>query len=296
MDEATQPMSNSPEAGTPASGSAPAPPSGEEQQSLWPLEGTPFPPEVVPVPSSLPDPPWSLKDLGIFLAFTVFTFLFINFAAAIGILFLGPRFGWDSSLRDAFMQTPYIISMHVLWEGLMLLFIYYTVTAKYGRRFWEGIRWVRRQEHESAFFLGGIGLGVLMAILFQFFHSEKRLPIEELFSSEASGYMLAFFGICVAPFFEELVFRGFFYPVFERLWGMLTAVTLSALLFALIHAPQLSGAWPEMVAILLVGTVLSYARGKTGSLVPPYLLHVGYNTTLFTFLYVTTDRFRAFER
>jgi membrane protease YdiL (CAAX protease family) len=297
MDEATQPMSNSPEADTPASGSAPAPPSGEEQQSLWPLEGPGLPaaPVAVPEPPPAPDPPWSLKDLGIFLAFTVFTFLFINLAAAIGIMLLGRGFGWEGSLRDAFMQTPYIISMHVLWESLMLLFIYYTVTGKYGRRFWEAIRWERRKEHESAFFLGGIGLGVLMALLFQFFHSEKRLPIEELFSSESSAYLLAFFGICVAPFFEELVFRGFFYPVFERLWGMLAAVALSALLFALIHAPQLSGAWPEMVAILLVGTVLSYARGKTGSLVPPYLLHVGYNTTLFTFLYLTTDRFRAFE-
>jgi membrane protease YdiL (CAAX protease family) len=285
-------MTDPPEADTPASEHLPGPTVGEEQQSLWPPEGTPGPALSLPELAPAVEPPWSLRDLGIFVAFAFLTFLFLNLAAAVGITLQDPA---EGNLRAELMQTSYLLSIQVLWEGLMLLFVYYIVTGKYGRRFWDGIRWVRRKEHEGTFFLGGIGLGVLMAVLFQGFHSEQRLPIEELFSSELSAYLLALFGIGVAPFFEEMVFRGFFYPVFERLWGMLAAVTLCAGLFALIHAPQLGGAWPEILAIFLVGAALSYARAKTGSLVPPYLLHVGYNTTLFTFLYLTTDRFRAFE-
>ena len=133
----------------------------------------------------------------------------------------------------------------------------------------------------------------LAQLLFYLSPSEKELPIEKLFTSPAAGYLLTAFGICVAPFVEELVFRGFFYPVFERLWGFVTAVVVTGLLFALIHASQLWGGWREIAAIFVVGLTLSYFRGKTGSLVPSFLMHLAYNTALFVSLYFSTDHFRA---
>jgi membrane protease YdiL (CAAX protease family) len=50
-----------------------------------------------------------------------------------------------------------------------------------------------------------------------------------------------------------------------------------------------------MAAIYCVGVALSYTRGKTGSLLPAYLMHLGYNATLFVSLYLTTDQFRALQ-
>ncbi|HWP84628.1 MAG TPA: CPBP family intramembrane glutamic endopeptidase [Terriglobia bacterium] len=294
-----------------------APRDREAQLPLWPSEGgaNPAVPDAAvsgeataedsrpgPVAGTAPEslaapaePPWKFSDLGLFLLFAVMALLVANSVATGLYLVLAGRLGGNVRLDAVQSQAPYLVLMQVIWESLWFLFIYYTITAKYRRGFWEAIRWVSPQRGSKTFLLAGIGLAVAIQAIFSFFPSEEPLPIERLFSSPEAGYLLAFFGIAVAPFMEELVFRGFFYPVFERRWGITAAVALTALLFALIHAPQLSGSYAEMTAIFLVGLALSYTRGRTRSLVPSYLMHLGYNASLFVSLYLATDRFRALQ-
>jgi len=287
------------------------------QLPLWPAEGpapevnpsasfTDAEPPTSPIvvdspepsaapPGAQPDPPWRLADLGLFLVFALVT-LFLANAIAMGLFAVfRSSLGGDLRIEEVLTETPFVILMQVVWESLWLVFIYYTVAVKYRRPFWQAIRWQPSPPGPKTYLFGGIVLAVAAQAVFSLFPSQENLPIEQLFSSPTSGYLLALFGICVAPFMEELVFRGFFYPVFERLWGFAAAVASTALLFTLIHAPQLSGGWTEMAAIYCVGVALSYARGKTGSLLPAYLMHLGYNATLFVSLYLTTDQFRALQ-
>ena len=291
---------------------------GKSQLPLWPAEGVApvaqpsesstdlesnpstmssdmVAPPAAQTPLAQIDPPWKLADLAMFIVFAIVTFLFANAVATGVFLLLRGSFGWDLRLEQVLTQTPFLVFMQVLWESLWFLFIYQTVVIKYRRPFWQAIRWQPTLQGPKTYLLGGIVLAVVAQGLFSLFPSEKHLPIERLFSSTTSGYLLAMFGICVAPFMEELVFRGFFYPVFERRWGLASAVLITALLFALIHAPQLSGGWPEMTAIFGVGVALSYTRGKTGSLVPSYLMHLAYNSSLFVSLYLATDQFRKLQ-
>ena len=121
------------------------------------------------------------------------------------------------------------------------------------------------------------------------------MPIEKLFNGPLAGYLLAVFGIGVAPFVEELLFRGLIYPVLEHRWGMEPAVLTTAGLFASIHIQQLDGAWPQVGVIFLVGVVLSYARGRTGSLAPSYLMHLSYNSTLFVAIFLSSEGFHRFR-
>jgi CAAX protease family protein len=243
-------------------------------------------------PLEADDPAWKLGDLGMFLLFAVGTFLLANVIATGVFLAILRGLGSHLSIQQVFEQTPFIVFMQVLWEGLWFLFIYFTITVKYQRRFWPALHWQRMGGGGSTFVVGGIVMAAVAQGLSNLIPSQRQLPIERLFTSAASGYLLAIFGICVAPFIEELVFRGFFYPVFEKRLGFLRAVLLTALLFAVIHGPQLNGGWPEMMAIFLVGVALSYTRGRTKSLVPSYLMHLSYNTSLFVSLYLTTDHFR----
>ncbi|HEY7680759.1 MAG TPA: hypothetical protein VIC04_09610, partial [Terriglobia bacterium] len=60
------------------------------------------------------------------MAFAFLTFLFLNLAAAVGITLQDPA---EGNLRAELMQTSYLLSIQVLWEGLMLLFVYYVVTG-----------------------------------------------------------------------------------------------------------------------------------------------------------------------
>ena len=266
----------------------------DSQLPLWPPEPSSPSPDSGPSPAagSTADPPWALADLGAFIAFAVFSFLFVNLIAAALFSFLRSRLGWEMTIEEVFTEAPFVVSIQAGWEFLWFLFIYFTITMKYRRRFWQALRWKPGPQRRNFYLMAGVGLAFLAQLLFYFFPSEERLPIERLFTSVESAYLLAFFGVCVAPFVEELVFRGFFYPVFEKRWGLEAAVFLTAVMFAAIHVPQLRGGGPEIAAIFIVGAAFSYCRGKTGSLLPPFLMHLSYNACLFVSMYLSTDGFR----
>ena len=104
--------------------------------------------------------------------------------------------------------------------------------------------------------------------------------------------VLGAFGIVVAPFVEEVVFRGYLYPVLARAWGTSAGILATALLFAAIHAQQLWGGWAQIALILLVGLILTYVRARNGSVLASYLVHLSYNLTVFLLIWVATDFFR----
>ncbi len=80
----------------------------------------------------------------------------------------------------------------------------------------------------------------------------------------------------LAPFFEELLFRGFLLPVLARSQRMIVALTLSALLFGAIHLQ------PAGLPVLgTLGFALGLAMHHTGSLRAPLLVHACWNGSLF---------------
>ena len=238
------------------------------------------------------DPPWSARDIFSFIVFAFLSFIGANLAGMAAFYVLRYSFGWKSTLDQAFSQAYWVVGMQTGWELLWLLFIYNVVCRKYHRGFWKGLKWEKFSHPWAMFVAAGAAVAFLAQFIMNLVPSQKHLPIEKLFTSPSAGYLLAFFGICIAPFVEELVFRGFFYPVFEKIWGLWVAVFLTTFLFAAIHVPQLSGGWAEIASIFVVGAVFSYCRGKTGSLVPSFLMHLAYNSALFVSLYLTTDHFR----
>ncbi len=78
--------------------------------------------------------------------------------------------------------------------------------------------------------------------------------------------------------------------------GRLLAVLVTSMFFAMVHGEQLGGAWGPLLVIFIVGLVLTLIRVVTRSVAPGFLVHVGYNLTLFGVLYLGTDHFRHLER
>ncbi|GLH74490.1 hypothetical protein GETHLI_29920 [Geothrix limicola] len=83
----------------------------------------------------------------------------------------------------------------------------------------------------------------------------------------------------LAPFFEELMFRGFLLPVLARRQPMALALLLSALLFGAIHL-QPAG----LPTLGTLGWVMGLAMRQTGSLRAPILVHACWNGSLFLLL------------
>lgn len=239
---------------------------------------------------------WTLADLGLFLLFALGTMVLVGGLVLGGFSLLNKSLHWGLSADDARAQTPIAVLVQILWESLWLAFIYQIVVVKYRQGFWSGVRWAGKTTPTARYLLGGGLLSLLIQLLAQHLPERPDLPIEQLFNTPASAYLLAFFGIVVAPFMEELVFRGFVFPVLERRWGAVVAVLSTGALFAAIHAPQLGGGGWELVAMLAVGLILSTVRALTGSLMPSFLMHLGYNSSLFILLFISTNRFQTLSQ
>lgn len=85
--------------------------------------------------------------------------------------------------------------------------------------------------------------------------------------------------IVVAPVAEEMIFRGFLYPVFKTVAGRWGATLIAALFFAWAHHYP-----PAAPALFVLGIALTLLYEKTGSLLHPMAAHAAYNlisVTLF---------------
>lgn len=80
----------------------------------------------------------------------------------------------------------------------------------------------------------------------------------------------------VAPFWEELLFRGFLLPVLARNGRIFLALCLSALLFGAIHLQPVG-----LPTLSTLGFVMALAMRHTGSLRAPILVHACWNGSLF---------------
>ena len=108
-------------------------------------------------------------------------------------------------------------------------------------------------------------------------------PLQELLNSASSlGVVLFFVGTAVlsAPFFEEVIFRGFLFYVLRPFMGVIFTVLLVALLFGVMHVDQYWGDWAAIVVVGLFGLTLTVLRAWTGSSVPGMVAHYVYNASL----------------
>ena len=92
---------------------------------------------------------------------------------------------------------------------------------------------------------------------------------------------IALFSIVLAaPLFEEYLFRGLLLSYIRNKLGPITAVFLSAAIFALFHfAPsQANENIPLIATLFAFGSYLGFAYEKTRSLITSIVLHVTFNS------------------
>lgn len=78
--------------------------------------------------------------------------------------------------------------------------------------------------------------------------------------------------VLVAPFVEELIFRGLAYQGFQRLWKKRTAMVVSALFFGIYHRNIVQGIYAFLIGLLLV-----YVYERFGTIRAAILFHIAAN-------------------
>jgi membrane protease YdiL (CAAX protease family) len=115
----------------------------------------------------------------------------------------------------------------------------------------------------------------LAGVQFGVTHRKPEEAATALFSGSHDPLLTVAFGViavAIAPFVEELTFRGFLFNVLRRYAPVWLAATLSGLVFGLSH-----GSPTALVPLAGSGIVLAYVYERTGSLPASMLTHALFN-------------------
>jgi hypothetical protein len=123
------------------------------------------------------------------------------------------------------------------------------------RPFGQGIHWRAFIVRQHTWLLVGIGVAtsVVVQLLSNFLPIPKELPIDKFFTHPLGVWLIAIFGVTVAPAFEELAFRGFLLPSLASAWDWVIqrAHTPRELLGGPAAQPLREGEWQQQRAVYL---------------------------------------------
>jgi membrane protease YdiL (CAAX protease family) len=160
--------------------------------------------------------------------------------------------------------------------------LFLLISGKYGQPFWTALGWTMAFRGALLSILAGPALAVGVSVLGVMFRApEVRDPIRQMITGRVSLAVVVVFGVVVAPFVEELFFRGFLFPLVARSVGPWLGMVATAVLFALPHGAQNEWAWQQLTLIALAGVAFGFARYRTGATSASFLMHASFNATQF---------------
>jgi hypothetical protein len=124
----------------------------------------------------------------------------------------------------------------------------------------------------------GILLAVVGMILLGLFGTGKSVMTK--MASQPGGLAVLATLALAAPFFEEIYYRGFLYPILERKTRRAVAAAVVILWFTAVHVLQLLEDPVGLVPIFGMSVAATLFRARTGSLLPALLVHGAYNGVL----------------
>jgi uncharacterized protein len=238
------------------------------------------------------NPPWTLADVVRILLVAMVALVVLG---AVIVPVAARRLGVPATSAQI-TENPRV-ALPVQTAAYLVVLIFMVITLRVRQlHFWKSIRWNWPGLRWPAYLLAGALLGFLIEGASAFLPIPKEVPFDKYFTDATGAYLMAIFGVTLAPLMEELFFRGFLYPALSRSLGFALSLFITSLAFALLHAAQLAHAWAPLFLIFIVGLTLTYTRARTRSVASSFLLHAGYNSTLFALMWFATDHFRHLEK
>ncbi|MFZ0967394.1 MAG: type II CAAX endopeptidase family protein [Candidatus Acidiferrales bacterium] len=276
-----------------------------------PPDGTNPPPEAPP-----PIPPFPSAELNLLKYpedlrvrwgwLDIFVFVLVSLALYFGsavVLVIG--FVAKGTNIQQLQHSPQTLALFFIINTVMaslgqLGFLYLRTRVLTGAPFWRSLGWwsfdslaldPRRVVAYCVF--AGFTLSFLVNTVSNYVGHKGQLPIEIYFQDRRSIFLLMLLAVTIAPLVEEMIFRGYIYPVVARSLGIPTGVILTGILFGLLHAPQLSGAWAQIGLLVVVGIVFTYIRAVSRTVLASYLTHLSYNGYIFIYTMIQTHGLRT---
>ena len=143
---------------------------------------------------------------------------------------------------------------------------------------WRRIHWRHLGFRRFAGNTLSIGCGLLIgsyiiiilhnALLYLLGVDTQGENIVRLFAELDSPFWFLIVGAVFAPLVEEIFFRGFLFQGFRARYGWVTAMLLSAAIFAVAHLDLV-----VLIPIFILGCLLAYVFHRSNSIWPGVILH-----------------------
>lgn len=227
----------------------------------------------------------------------------LHFMVVLGTLFavliLIAQIATQCGIAPSEEATPFLLLIEtVLLQGVALITIEYlrrrnrqTVSASFLCKQQSTLRSLL---HGVLFYTAIIPPVLISALLSNYILQTFNIPVESqdilkgFANSDAPTWLrgyLVIMAVAIAPFIEEMVFRGIALPIAAKHASPILAVIAVSMLFAIIH-----GHLPALVPLFVVAVGFSSAYIYSGSILVPMTMHAlfnGINLTLFFLCYNT---------
>ncbi len=271
-----------------------------------------------------PKPPVRIPHLGhvalmaIYLMFGLFaSVVLLEVAVRIHIFHV-------SSLQAAVSDIHYTLGSEMIVYLVAFAAAYFTFPLIWHKSFFAGLHWNAATALRHRWALIGTSFLCYVAAIVNiiFVPGPSNTPIEKIFKQPGAAWLLFFFGITVAPFFEELLFRGFLLPALstaydwlaERFYktprrpfgsdgnpqwsfsAMAIASVVTSVPFAMMHAEQTGNSVDAVLLLGCVSIALCAVRLITRSLAASVLVHAFYNFLIFSMMLLGTEGFKHLDK
>jgi membrane protease YdiL (CAAX protease family) len=229
-----------------------------------------------------------------------------------------------STVEKAVTDVHYALGSEVILYlstfGLCLVFF----PMVWHKGFFAGVQWNSATAlHLRQRLFGAAGACFVFALINGILlPGPDNAPIDKIFQVPGAAWLLFAFGVTFAPFFEEMLFRGFLLPALCTAWdwaveratgkpplplllnghpqwspfAMVIASIATSIPFALMHGEQTGHALGPFLLLVGVSLVLCWARLSTRSLAASVLVHASYNFLLFSLMLLGTSGFRHLDK
>ena len=183
-------------------------------------------------------PFWTYEDLGLFIGSII--------AVSLMAMILSRLIPLPGPVKFLVVQSFFYV--------LLLSVLYLLVAWRYRQPFWASLRWI---PFRLPFLCAAVGpvLAIVTSLLGVVLKAPPISPIQNLISDRRSLFVIMLFLTVFGPLFEELIFRGFLFPLLARSMGPWLGILLTAVLFALIHGSEYQWSWQHLALVGLDGAV-----------------------------------------
>lgn len=225
---------------------------------------------------------WDIKDV-----FNVFVLTFVIEFCLYLLLQIFNAKGFVLSVYDIpILRGLVLFGVYLLQVLGMLIPLWYFVVRKYDSTYEDfSFKWVGTLK-TLLWILGTylfyLGVSILVIMIFfslgiGAFGFEPQTSLFEVFGRDYVGFIFAFLiAVVIAPFVEEIFFRGFVLQTLAKKISPFWGVVLTALIFASVHFE-----FQSVMPLLILSVILNVLYLKTRSIWPGILFHLFNNSVAF---------------